>query len=90
MLTREHTACISESMTRTISIRIDEGLLHAVDVAGEAEHRGRSEVIRDALEAWLKQRSLAEKVRRHREGYTRHPITSDEFSLVLGSQTWPK
>jgi metal-responsive CopG/Arc/MetJ family transcriptional regulator len=77
-------------MTKTISIRIDEGLLHAVDVAGKAEHRRRSEVIQDALEAWLKQRSLEEKVRRHREGYARHPVTADEFSPVLGAQTWPK
>ena len=89
-LTRKHTVCISESMTKTISIRIDEDLLHAVDVAGEAEHRGRSEVIRDALEAWLKQRSLAEKVRRHREGYSRHPVSPDEFSSILGAQVWPK
>ena len=77
-------------MTKTISIRIDEELLHAVDVAGEAEQKGRAEVIREALEAWLKRRALAEKVQRHREGYTRHPITSDEFSPVLGAQTWPK
>ena len=77
-------------MTKTISIRIDEKLLHAVDVAGEAEHRGRSEVIREALEAWLKRRSLEEKVRRHREGYLHHPVAEDEFSPVLGAQTWPK
>ena len=89
-MTVQQTIYITESMTKTISIRIDEELLHAVDVAGKAEHRGRSEVIRDALEAWLKQRALAEKVRRHREGYTRHPITSDEFAPVLRAQTWPK
>jgi metal-responsive CopG/Arc/MetJ family transcriptional regulator len=77
-------------MTKTISIRIDEELLHAVDVVGEAEHRGRSEVIREALETWLKRRALAEKVQRHREGYTRHPVTPNEFSPVLGAQTWPK
>ena len=77
-------------MTKTISIRIDEELLHAVDVAGEVDRRGRSEVIREALEVWLKQRAVEEKVRRHREGYTRRPVTSEEFSPVLGAQTWPK
>jgi metal-responsive CopG/Arc/MetJ family transcriptional regulator len=77
-------------MAKTISIRIDEEILHAVDVAGEAEHKGRSEMIREALETWLKRRTLAEKVQRHREGYTRHPVEPDEFSLVLGAQTWPK
>ena len=52
-------------MTKTISLRIDEALLHAVDVIGETEHKGRSEVVREALELWLKRRTLAEKVRRH-------------------------
>lgn len=74
-------------MTKTISLRIDEALLRTVDVVGKAKHKGRSEVIREALEAWLKQRSLAEKVRRHREGYARHPVARDEFSPVLGAQT---
>ena len=77
-------------MTKMISIRIDEELLHAVDVVGEKEQRGRSEVIREALEAWLKQRTLAEKVQRHRAGYLRQPITDEEFAPVLGAQTWPK
>ena len=77
-------------MTKTISLRIDEDLLHAVDVAGEAEHRGRSEVVREALELWLKRRALTEKVQRHHEGYARHPVTRDEFAPVLGAQTWPK
>ncbi len=77
-------------MTKTISLRIDEALLHSVDVVGEAEHKGRSEVVREALELWLKRRALAEKVRRHREGYTRYPVTREEFAPVLGAQTWPK
>jgi metal-responsive CopG/Arc/MetJ family transcriptional regulator len=77
-------------MTKTISLRIDEDLLHAVDIAGEADHRGRSEVVREALELWLKRRALAEKVRRHREGYARLPVTRDEFAPVLGAQTWPQ
>ena len=77
-------------MTKTISIRIDEELLYAVDIAGGAEHRGRSEVIREALEAWLKRRALAEKVQRHREGYVRHPVSPDEFAPLLKAQVWPK
>lgn len=77
-------------MTKTISIRIDEALLHAVDVASEGDKRGRSETGREALELWLKRRTLAEKVRRHREGYERHPVTDDEFAPVLEAQVWPK
>lgn len=77
-------------MTQTISLRIDESLLQAIDLAGQSEKRGRSEVVREALELWLKQRSIAEKVRLHKEGYERHPVSEDEFAPVLGAQTWPK
>ncbi len=76
-------------MAKMISIRIDESVLKAVDAA-RPEKRGRSEVIREALELWLKRRSLAEKVRSHSEGYKRHPVTREEFEPVLGAQTWPK
>ena len=77
-------------MTQTISLRIDASLLQEIDLAGRADKRGRSEVIREALELWLQRRSLAEKVRLHREGYGRHPVGEDEFTPVLGAQTWPK
>lgn len=84
------SVCDTVCMTKTISIRIDEALLHAVDVASEGDKRGRSEIVREALELWLKRRTLAEKVRRHREGYERHPVTDDEFAPVLEAQVWPK
>ena len=70
---------------RTISIRIDESLLRAVDAAVRPEQRRRSDAIREALELWLKRRALAEKVRRHRQGYQRHPVAPDEFAPVLTS-----
>ena len=82
--------CNTICMTKTISIRIDESLLHAVDVASEGDQRRRSEIVREALELWLKRRTLAEKVRRHREGYERHPVAADEFAPVLEAQVWPK
>jgi Arc/MetJ-type ribon-helix-helix transcriptional regulator len=77
-------------MTKTISIRIDDSLLKAVDVAVKSERRGRSDVIREALELWLRRRALEEKVRQHRDGYKRHPVTPDEFEPILRAQRWPK
>lgn len=77
-------------MAKTISVRVDESVLQAVDAAVGPGGRGRSEVVREALELWVKRRSIAEKVRRHREGYKRLPITREEFEPVLGAQTWPK
>lgn len=84
------SVCHTIRMTKTISIRIDESLLQAVDVASEGDERGRSEIVREALELWLTRRTLAEKVRRHREGYERHPVAADEFAPVLEAQVWPQ
>jgi metal-responsive CopG/Arc/MetJ family transcriptional regulator len=77
-------------MTKQLAIRIEAAILEAVDAAAQQDRRTRSEVIREALELWLHRRSLAEKVRRHREGYRRHPVDPDEFSPVLEAQVWPK
>ena len=70
-------------MTQTISLRIDESLLRKIDLVGRSEKRGRSDAVREALELWLNQRSLAEKVRLHKEGYERHPVSANEFVPVL-------
>jgi hypothetical protein len=47
-------------------------------------------VVREALELWLKRWTIAEKVRRHREGYTRHPVGPNEFAPVLGARCLAK
>ena len=77
-------------MTKTIYLRLDQRLLRAIEVASKSAHMDRSEVVSEALELWLKRRTVVEKVRRHREGYARHPIRRDEFAPVLKAQTWPK
>lgn len=77
-------------MTKTISLRLDQRLLRAIEFAGKSTHKDRSEVVSEALELWLKRRAAAEKVRRHREGYARHPVSHNEFAPVLKAQTWPK
>ena len=77
-------------MTKTISLRLDQRLLRAVEVASKTARKDRSEVVSEALELWLKRRAVAEKVRRHSEGYARHPISRNEFAPVLKAQTWPK
>ena len=77
-------------MTKTISLRLDQRLLRAIEVASKTTRKDRSEVVSEALELWLKRRAAGEKVRRHREGYARHPVSRDEFAPVLKAQTWPK
>jgi Arc/MetJ-type ribon-helix-helix transcriptional regulator len=77
-------------MTKTISVRLDERLLRAMDDATQTGDLGRSDVVREAVELWLRQRRTAEDVRRHREGYRRRPVRPGEFDPVLGAQQWPK
>ena len=77
-------------MTKTISIRLDQRLLRDVENASKSARKDRSEVVSEALELWLKRQATSKKVRRHREGYARHPIRRDEFDPVLKAQSWPK
>lgn len=77
-------------MTRSLSVRIDENLIEAIDKARAEEHRDRSGVVREALLLWLRERRLAEQVRRHGAGYGKRPVSKDEFESVLGAQQWSK
>lgn len=74
-------------MTKSLTIRMDEGLLRAMDAEGGK--RTRSEVVREAIEAWLAQKRLHAKVARHRAGYQRVPPREDEFASLHAAQVWP-
>ena len=74
-------------MTKTVSIRMDEALLRALDEQGGK--RARSEVLREAVEVWLAQKRLNAKVERHRDGYGRWPEQTDEFAALHAAQVWP-
>jgi len=88
-LTTQITIRIISVMTKTVSLRLDQRLLRAIEVASKSTHKDRSEVVSEALELWLKRQAAAEKVRRHREGYARHPVSRDEFAPVLKAQSRP-
>jgi Arc/MetJ-type ribon-helix-helix transcriptional regulator len=89
-LTTSIAVRIISVMTKTVSLRLDQRLLRAVEVASKSAHKDRSEVVSEALELWLKRRTVAEKVRRHGEGYARRPVARNEFAPVLKAQTWPE
>jgi metal-responsive CopG/Arc/MetJ family transcriptional regulator len=77
-------------MTRSLAIRIDTSLADAFDAAAREAGRSRSDAVREAMELWLRQQSLAAKIARHREGYQRRPVAAGEFAPVLEAQTWPR
>ena len=85
-MTKRNLRC----MTRAVSVRIDECLIAAIDEARMKERRDRSDIVREALLLWLRQRKLAEQVREHGAGYGKELVSGAEFGPVLETQQWPK
>jgi metal-responsive CopG/Arc/MetJ family transcriptional regulator len=77
-------------MTKSVSVRVDERLIEAVDQVCRREGCDRSEIVREALDLWLRGRKLAEDVGRHEAGYLQHPVSPEEFEPVLGASQRPK
>ena len=69
---------------------MDEDLLREMDRSiKKAALGGRSEVIRFAMRAWLRQQSLQQKIKREIEGYRKKPVMEDEFVPLMNSQEFP-
>lgn len=68
-----------------VSVRLDERLVRAIDRAG----RERSDVIREAIEEWLRRRYVGEMVREHAAGYRNSPVQAGEFDWLLEAAVWP-
>ncbi len=76
-------------MTRTVQMTLDKPLLDEVDRAVEALGTNRSAFTRIALREALDRRRELEIEERHRRGYQRHPVTSDEVAVWESVQVWP-
>ena len=73
---------------KTIQITIDEELLQKVDQATQLKRVARSQFIRKALEAALRQLAIEELERKQSEGYQRIPVTKGEFDIWESEQAW--
>jgi metal-responsive CopG/Arc/MetJ family transcriptional regulator len=67
---------------------LDEDLVRAVDRVSKELHTSRSAFTRKALREALARYSLEELERKHRQGYERHPVAVDEFSVWEAEQAW--
>ncbi len=67
-----------------MSVRLEERLVRAIDAAGE-----RSDVIREAIEEWLRRRRVAGMVREHAAGYRSAPVRAGEFDWLFEAAVWP-
>jgi len=73
---------------RTIQMTLDEDLVKAVDRVSKQLHTSRSAFTRKALREALARHSLEQLEHKHRQGYERHPVATDEFSVWKTEQVW--
>ena len=73
---------------RTIQMTLDDDLVKAVDRVSKQLHTNRSAFTRKALREALSRYSLEQLERKHREGYMRRPVDTDEFSVWKQEQAW--
>jgi metal-responsive CopG/Arc/MetJ family transcriptional regulator len=73
-------------MSRMIALRLDEALVKQVDRECRRGGLSRTEVVRRALELWIRSQSLEREIEREHAGYAKHPVAAEEFSSVLGAQ----
>jgi metal-responsive CopG/Arc/MetJ family transcriptional regulator len=67
---------------------IDDDLVEAVDCISKQLHTSRSAFTRKALREALARHNLEQLERKHRQGYQRRPVASDEFSVWETEQAW--
>jgi len=73
---------------RTIQMTLDDDLVKAVDHVSKQLHKSRSAFTRKALREALSRYNLEQLERKHRQGYERRPVTTDEFSVWETEHTW--
>jgi metal-responsive CopG/Arc/MetJ family transcriptional regulator len=73
---------------KTIQMTLDEDLVKAVDRVSKQLNTSRSAFTRKALREALARYSLEQLERKHRQGYARHPVAADEFSVWETEQAW--
>jgi len=67
---------------------IDDDLVKAVDRVSKQLNTSRSSFTRKALREALASYNLEQLERKHRQGYERHPVAADEFSIWETEQAW--
>ena len=73
---------------RTVQMTLDDELVEAVDRVAEQLKTSRSAFTRQALREALSRYSLEQLEQKHREGYKKHPVSDDEFSVWETEQVW--
>ena len=73
---------------RTIQMTLDDDLVKTVDHVSKQLHTSRSAFTRKALREALTRYNLEQMELKHLQGYKRHPVAADEFSVWETEQAW--
>ncbi len=73
---------------RTVQMMLDEDLVSEVDRISKKLRTSRSAFTRRALREALSRYNVEQLEQKHRQGYERHPVTSEEFSEWEAEQVW--
>lgn len=73
---------------KTIQMTLDEDLVAMVDEVVKSMHTTRSAFTREALRAAIDKHNVRRLEEKQRKGYSRHPVSPDEFSVWEGEQNW--
>lgn len=75
---------------KTIQVVLDSQLLQAVDRAARRTKRGRSALIREALEEHLRRLEISDREERDRAGYAKQSQAIDESLAWEAEAAWPQ
>jgi len=73
---------------RTIQMTLDDDLVEAVDRISKELRTNRSAFTRKALREALARHRIEQMEKKHRQGYNRHPVGPEEFSVWETEQAW--
>ena len=73
---------------RTIQMTLDDDLVKAVDRISKELQTNRSAFTRKALREALFRYNIEQMEQKHRQGYERNPVNTDEFSVWETEQAW--
>ena len=73
---------------RTIQMTLDDDLVKTVDRISKQLQTSRSAFTRKALREAIARHNIEQLELRHRQGYERHPVATDEFSVWENEQDW--
>ena len=74
---------------RAIQFTIDEELLRRLDADPEGKARGRSALLRRAVEEYLGRKRERAIRAAYRRGYREHPASEDELEVAPEARAWP-